>query len=317
MLDMEDRLQPNALCSNGLLCNALCNALLCSLCLICTVLATACGGASPADLERSSREFELAASLHREGNQPSAIEHLRRAIELDEANAEAHILLGVIQYERRNLPSAEENVRNGIHQLEVQERAGATLAESRNMLGVILLDSAQYDAAAEVLRLSAMDEMNRAPHLAWGNLGLARLEQERYDEAMESLQAAVRAQPRFCIGYFRMGRAYFEQNDMERAEQALNQALEADEECGNSPFLQGAWRMRGEVRARLGHRDEALADFVRCVELGQNTEDATACQRFLDGPGGQPNSARPEGVNDPIDDGAESEQSAGPSGSNP
>ena len=42
-------------------------------------------------------------------------------------------------------------------------------------------------------------------------------------------------------------------------------AIEADEACADAPQLQGAWRLRGEVRARLGRRADALAN-----ELGRH-----------------------------------------------
>ena len=59
-------------------------------------------------------------------------------------------------------------------------------------------------------------------------------------------------------------------------------AIEADEACADAPQLQGAWRLRGEVRARLGRRADALADLERCVALGADTEEGQRCQRLLD-----------------------------------
>ena len=63
------------------------------------------------------------------------------------------------------------------------------------------------------------------------------------------------------------------------AEEALTRALEVDDEgCRN---LQEAWLLRGETRARLGRRDEAIQDFERSVELAANTEAGRACAGFL------------------------------------
>ncbi len=47
-------------------------------------------------------ELELAAALQQENNIPGAIGHLRTALELDEENAEAHLLLAIIQHASRN-----------------------------------------------------------------------------------------------------------------------------------------------------------------------------------------------------------------------
>jgi len=248
------------------------------------LLAVGCATTSTAgtpDGERSFREFQLAASLREEGQTASAIEHLRKALELDPTNAEAHLLLGFIQMERRDYQNAEEHLSTGIKLLEKQKRAGSTLAEARNMQGLCLIELERYDEAEEALRQSATDELNTAPHLAWGNLGLAQFRQGEYQEAVKSTMEAVRIQPRFCIGYYTMGQSLFQLQQWKDAESALVSALEADPSCSDDPRLQGAWRLRGEVRARLGHRRDAVADLERCVELDPNSNDGRMCQALL------------------------------------
>ena len=77
------------------------------------LLAAGCATTSQAgtpDGERSYREFQLAASLRDEGQVAGAIEHLRKALELDPDNAEAHLLLGFIQMERRDFENAEQHL---------------------------------------------------------------------------------------------------------------------------------------------------------------------------------------------------------------
>ncbi|MBC7171175.1 MAG: tetratricopeptide repeat protein [Polyangiaceae bacterium] len=229
------------------------------------------------------REVQLAASLREEGSIPGAIQHLRTALDLEPKNAEAEILLGWIYYERRDLPKAVEHVGRGVRLLEAQDREGSTLAEARNMFGIILIDTGEHAEAVEVLELSATDVMNRAPHLAYGNLGMAFLAAGRREDALAALQRSVELQPRFCVGHFRIGRLQFEGDRFEEAEEALVQALEADPACADARELQPAWLLRGEARARLGLREEALADFERCVVLGPQTAEGRRCQAFLDG----------------------------------
>lgn len=259
--------------------------------LVALLALVACGpGTSVADVDRSRREFELAAALHDERNTPGAVGHLRRAIELDDQNPEAHLLLGLIEYERRSLVAAEEHARRGVELLVEQERQGATLAEARNVLGVILIEREKMEEAAEILRVSAMDPMNTSPHLAWGNLGLALLEQGQREAAIEPLTESVRIQPRFCVGYHRLGRVYYELEQFEPAEEALVRALEVDEVCERMPQMQNAWRLRAEVRAHLGHHSDAVSDLERCIALSPDSDDGQACQRLLDS------------ANEPMDD---------------
>ncbi len=233
------------------------------------------------DGERSYREFQLAASLRDEGQTAGAIEHLRKALELDPENAEAHLLLGFIQMERRTYQNAEPHLATAIKLLEKQS-AGSTLAEARNIYGLCLIELGRYDDAVVVLRESASDELNAAPHLAWGNLGLAQFHLAEYQETVTSTMEAVRIQPRFCVGYYTMARAFWHLQQLKDAERALVGALEADASCANSVELQGAWRLRGEVRARLGHRRDAVADLERCVELDPYSNDGRMCQTLLE-----------------------------------
>ena len=239
-------------------------------------------GPSMEDVDRSRREFELAAALHDEQNIPGAVSRLRRALDLNPENPEAHLLFALIEYGRRNLPVAEEHAARGVALLIEQERQGATLAEARNVYGVILIDHEKYAEAEPVLRASAMDAMNTSPHLAWGNLGLAQIESGEPEAALESLSEAVRIQPRFCVGYHRMGTAFYELERWEEAEQALVASLEADEVCADMPQLQNAWRLRAEVRAQLGRHRDAVGDLERCVSLNADSPDGQVCQRLLD-----------------------------------
>lgn len=238
---------------------------------------------STPDTERSVREFQLAASLRDEGQTASAIEHLRQSLELDPDNAEAHLLLGFIQMERGDYASAQPHLERSILLLEGQSRGGSTLAEARNIYGVCLIELKRYEDAISVLRASAADELNTAPHLAWGNLGLAQFGLGQYQETIESTMEAVRIQPRFCVGYFTMGRALTRMELWREAENALSQALGADPSCKDSLQLQGAWRLRGEVRAHLGHHQDAVADLERCVEISPYSNDGRMCQAMLEG----------------------------------
>jgi type IV pilus assembly protein PilF len=254
-----------------------------SLLLTCSLMACATGPSQEETVERSMREYQLAVGLRGEGNTPAAREHVRVALELDPENAEAILFLGYLDIERQEFLVAEQHLREGIRLLVEQERLASALAEARNLLGLVLLEQGRTDEAIEILRLSATDAMNVSPHLAWGNIGLALLRKQDYPGALAALEQAVAIQPRFCVGFARIGEVLVAQENYEGAEQALSRALEADPTCATHAGLQNAWRLRGEARAHLGHREDAITDFERCVELAPSTQEGARCQAFLDG----------------------------------
>jgi tetratricopeptide (TPR) repeat protein len=105
------------------------------------------------------------------------------------------------------------------------------------------------------------------------------LEQSDYPKAVEALVRAVKLRRDFCVGHFRLGKAYLGTHDYAKAEQSFTSAIEADTRCA---VFQDAWHMRGETRMNLGNRDDARADFERCVELQPKSEAGKACGRYLE-----------------------------------
>jgi tetratricopeptide (TPR) repeat protein len=243
------------------------------------------GGPINDDVKRSMSQYELAVGLHQEGNVPGAFQALNRSIKLDPYNAKAYLFLGTLylfsrksnqnEYDRK----AEECFRK-VLEIQADENASPENlgADAHNQLGVLYVHQKRYQKAIDELKIAVDDLYNRKAYLAWGNLGWAYLEAEKYDEALKALLRSVDLEHRFCVGYFRLGQVYSAMRNFEKAEKALTKAIEADERC---KVFQDAWHLRGEVRARLGEKDDAVADFEKCVELGQDSETGEACSRLL------------------------------------
>jgi type IV pilus assembly protein PilF len=247
-----------------------------------SLLSPGCGGpASAENALRAQKEYELSVGLLGEQNVPAAFEHLFKSVELDKKNPEPHQLLGNLYMLRGDLDKAEAELLEAKALAEKNPAYGAPfVAEVENSLGVVLVHQKRYDEAIVLLRQTASNILNRTPYLAWGNLGWAYSEKGQYPQAIEALLQSVRQQPLFCLGYYRLGKAYLAVRDFERAEDALTHGLEvADEGCKS---LQDAWHLRGEARAKLGRRQDAIADFERCVELSGESVAGQACQGYLE-----------------------------------
>ncbi|MCA9600558.1 MAG: tetratricopeptide repeat protein, partial [Myxococcales bacterium] len=239
--------------------------------LVAVMLATGCGAATPSveDFQRSDKEYELAGALYAESNVASALQHLGTSLEYDQNNTKAHILLGHIHLQRRDFEKAENHLQKAIELLQKRPELASERAEAGNLLGVVYMLDRKYALAEKVFKETASDMLNPTPWLAWGNLGSMYLEQKRYAEAKDALVTAVNVQPRFCLGYRWLGQLFIAQEQLEDADIAFTRSVEppeTDELCSGAPN-QLAWRLRGETRAQLGNRDDAISDLERCIEL--------------------------------------------------
>jgi tetratricopeptide (TPR) repeat protein len=234
------------------------------------------------------KQYELAVGLQQEGNKPGAFKTLHKAIDLNPFNARAHLLLGkLFLLNRDDNPNefdrkAEQHLR-AVLDIQAGEHASdefaSSVAEAHNDLGVLFNHQGQFRRAVPEFEAAISDLYNREAHMAWGNLGWSYLELHEYPKAIEALDRAVKLRRDFCVGHYRLGKAYLALKDFEKAEQAYTAAIEVDKRCEG---FQHAWHERGLARMSLGNREDARADFERCVELGPKTEEGVACSRNLE-----------------------------------
>jgi type IV pilus assembly protein PilF len=251
--------------------------------------AAACGGGGTSfeDSERSMRQYELAVGLRGEGNTPGALQTLYKALDMDPKNARAHLLLAnMFLLDREdNLPLYDQKAEEHFNKvLEIQDSDDkkpeqSLAAEALNGLGVLRIHQGRYADAVTVLMKAVEDIFNRDAYMAWGNLGWASFHLGRYEKAADALVRSVKLHPRFCVGYYRLGSTYLKMKQFDKAEQSLTSAVSVDERCA---AFQDAFHLRGEARMNLGSREDARADFERCVEIEANNDAGKACGRYLE-----------------------------------
>jgi len=110
-------------------------------------------------------------------------------------------------------------------------------------------------------------------------LGWAYLERGSPDEAIDSLQRAVAAQPLFCVGNYRLGLAYEAKGELGAARDALSKALNTDSPACQK--LQDAYGARARIAEKQGLRDEARVDLERCRDLEGSTAVGRRCAADL------------------------------------
>ena len=257
-------------------------ALTIAICLtLCVVFGSGCMGQSAEDIKIAEAEYGLANDAFTRGAYREALDHVEKAIDHHEHNADAAYLGAMIYLvfcaTDANSPDcryeeAERLVRQAL-------KADPDMRDATNALGVILVHRGEPSEAIAVLEPLSKDILYRSPEKAWGNLGWALLEAGLAERAVLALKRAVAAQPLFCVGHYRLGLAYEKQGDYSAARLAFGRALAIEE--GACQRLQAAYWGRARVEIRLGLALEAKADLEKCRELGGVTEVGKKCATKL------------------------------------
>jgi len=227
--------------------------------------------------QRSTAEYDLARDAFQNNRLREALDHVQKAMRLNDENADAAYLGAVVLCQFCALDEASSDCRFK----EAEGFAKKALAaapehrDAKNTLGVILIHEKRYEEAIASLKPLANDILYATPEKAWGNLGWAYLERGSVDEAIDALRRSVAAQPLFCVGNYRLGLAYEKKGDLSLAREALSRALDTDRpECKR---LQDAFSARARVLAKQGDKEEARADLKRCHELSSATPVGQRC----------------------------------------
>lgn len=232
------------------------------------------------DPERQSiAEHDVGADALVKGDLRGALAHAKKAVELDEGNADAQMLVATVYIgfctyspDDCRLGEAEKAAREAV-------KLKPDFREAKNTLGVVLVHEKKYDEAIGVLKPLAEDILYSTPENAWGNLGWAYLEKGQPDQAVDALRRAVAAQPAFCWGNTKLGLAYEKKGDLRSAVQALSKAISTNRpECTDFP---DAYEARARVLSQLGDADGAKADLERCSKVGTGTPSGQRCAASL------------------------------------
>lgn len=242
--------------------------------LSCSTHSSGLSGAASPD-RQSEAEYDLARDAWiRGGDARDGLAHALKAVEIDDENAEAHHLVALLYLDLCQklaqdcrLADSEKAARRA---LELRK----DFREARNTLGVVLVHEHNYKQAVVVLEPLTKDILYTSPESAWGNLGWAYLEMGRLDDARDALLRSVAAQPRFCVGHYRLGLVYERLGHVEAAIESFSNALQADSRCAG---LQEALLHRGKAYLSLGRTAPAQVDLSRCAQLSLSTLAGKEC----------------------------------------
>ena len=231
---------------------------------------------------QSDAEYDIARDFFQKGSTRLALDHVQKAVALNEENDKAHYLMGAILLAFCSGPRLFEGPDCKLAEVEKSARAALKanpdFRDAKNLLGQVLINEKKYKEAITVLEPLTKDPAYVHPYLAWGNLGWAQVLDGQIDAGLAALKNAV-TEPRFCVGHYRLGIGYEKKGDPGQAEQSFTTAVSVDDPQCTS--LQDAWEARARVRIRLGKATEARADYERCIEISKETQTGKTCVREL------------------------------------
>lgn len=231
---------------------------------------------------QSDAEYDIARDLFQKGNARLALDHIQKSVTLNEDNDKAHYLRAAILLAFCSGPRLFDAPDCKLGDVEQAARgalkANPDFRDAKNLLGQVLINEKKYKEAIATLEPLTKDPAYVHPYLAWGNLGWAQILDGQLDAGMASLRNAV-TEPRFCVGYYRLGIGFEKKGDPGQAEQSFTSAVTVDDpQCS---ALQDAWEARARVRVRLGKAAEARSDYERCAEISKETTTGKTCVREL------------------------------------
>jgi len=243
----------------------------------------ACGGPQVRGEEdpKARAEYDLARVSFQAGSLREALGHVQASLKIDETDPEVHYLGAVILLAFCAKDESSTDCRFGEaekHSRQALETA-PEMRDAKNVLGVILVHEKKYDEAVAVLKPLAEDILYGSPEKAWGNLGWAYLERGNTDDAIVALRRALAAEPRFCVGNYRLGLAFEKKGEFSLAQEAFTKALETDrQECKQ---LQEGYAARARVAVKTGSSDLVRADLERCRDAAPTTAVGKRCTAEL------------------------------------
>ncbi|HKY90027.1 MAG TPA: type IV pilus biogenesis/stability protein PilW [Nevskiaceae bacterium] len=119
--------------------------------------------AKPDMVEASKLNTDLANDYIRKGQIDGAIEKVRRALEQNPNNAQAHATYAIVLGSRGDAANADSEFRRA---LSLQDDPG-----TRNNYGVFLCGEKRYADAEAMFMKAAQDRTYRTPEVAWSNAG--------------------------------------------------------------------------------------------------------------------------------------------------
>ena len=185
-------------------------------------------------------------------NYDSAIQFMRKVINLNPTDAQAYYILGHSLQEKGEIDEAITHYQKSL-------RLNPNIADAYYNLGTIFQDKKQYDEAISCYHKSL--EFNPNDIDAYYNLGRVLEEKEEFDKAITCYQKALQLNPNLADAYNNIGVILKEKEQLDEAITYFQKALQLN------PNLADAYNNIGVILKEKEQPDEAITYFQKALEL--------------------------------------------------
>jgi len=235
----------------------------------CGFVLAACTGGAQAQADKDAEYYYgLAANSYLDRNYQAALRELEGCLSANPNHALAHHLAGLIYMGRLEYPDALQHMEKAL-QLEPK------LLIARANLGALHIAMQSWQQALDVLQPLLKDPMYETPYLAENNVGWAYFNLKQYGEAERHLKRALFLNDGMCLAYNNLGVVLVAQ---ERDEESMDYFEAAVKRCPD--YAEAYFRLGGAME-RLGRPDRASQEFTRCQKLGGDSFYGRRCKRKL------------------------------------
>jgi Tfp pilus assembly protein PilF len=150
------------------------------------------------------------------------------------------------------------------------------LTDARNWLGVSLAQQQRYDEAREQYDLALKDPAYPSPQMVYLNLGMLYRAQGLDDKGIDQLRRAVQIDPRYFKAHFELALAL---ETVGQFDEALDELVVAESAYRTDGTY---WYRRGFLEFRLQRANKALDSLRRCLDVSPGSPAAAQARELME-----------------------------------
>jgi type IV pilus biogenesis/stability protein PilW len=234
------------------------------------VLAGCRHGPDPKQVEGAHTHYQLGVLAQQNGNIPEAYRELKQALDMDDANADAHLAMGLLMQFSYAKPDAAE--REYLRAIQLRPE----FTEAKVNLGTVYLQQGAYERAIPLFKEALNDMAYRTPYIAESDLGWALYKSGQVEEGVNQIKSAVTTNPGWCLGYRQLGDIATARGDLAGACRAFHRFQDACPQTADA-----SWRV-AVCEAKLGNPDASRTALEACVKAKDDAVKVDECRTKLE-----------------------------------